>query len=275
MSTSYLIGKNESVIRLLQITDSHLFAKEEDTLVGVNSSQSFAAVLDQIRQTSFDYEAVLTTGDLIQDRNPDAYKRFAKMVKQLSKPVFWLEGNHDQQPEMSLYLSKYPYIRPEKQILAGKKWQILLLNSQMAGVSKGYLSRGQFAWLDDKLAEHADRHALIALHHNILPTNSAWLDQHRLINVTEFAQILQRHSNVKVILHGHIHQEVDTDWSGYRVLATPSTCIQFKPNCDKFTLDLIPPGWRELCLFEDGSIETEVKHLTTNSFFPDNQSTGY
>lgn len=275
MNGFYSLGKKEPVVRLLQITDPHLFSAEHEKLLGVNTTESFQAVLDQIRQTSFNYDLVLATGDLIQDHNPEAYHRFAEMVKPLAKPIFWLEGNHDRQPQMSLYLARHPHIQAEKQILAGSHWQILLLNSQVANAPSGNLSFGQLAWLNSKLAEYPKRYALVVLHHNILPTNSAWLDQHCLKNSEALAEVLSQYPNVKAILHGHIHQEVDAMWKDYRVLATPSTCIQFKPNCDEFTLDLLPQGWRELSLFEDGRIETEVKRLNSNDFLPDFQSKGY
>ncbi|MDI5829785.1 hypothetical protein MJN51_39885, partial [Salmonella enterica subsp. enterica serovar Kentucky] len=42
---------------------------------------------------------------------------------------------------------------------------------------------------------------------------------------------------VKYLLCGHIHQELDLDWNGRRLLASPSTCVQFKPHCANFTLD--------------------------------------
>ncbi|AKO45197.1 3',5'-cyclic-AMP phosphodiesterase [[Haemophilus] ducreyi] len=275
MGNFYSLGKKEPIIRLLQITDCHLFSSESECLLGINTTKTFQAVIEHIHQTDFAYDAVLATGDLIQDHNPEAYHRFAEMAKQFVKPLFWLEGNHDQQPQMSLYLGKYPHIQPEKQLLAGEKWQILLLNSQVAGAPSGYLSAGQLAWLNSKLAKHLDRYALVVLHHNILPTNSAWLDQHCLKNSEQLAKVLKSYRNVKAILHGHIHQEVDRVWQGYRVLATPSTCIQFKPNCRDFTLDMLPQGWREISLLEDGSIETTVKRLASNQFLPDFQSKGY
>ncbi|WP_150539404.1 3',5'-cyclic-AMP phosphodiesterase [Actinobacillus vicugnae] len=275
MNEFYSLEKKDSVVRLLQITDPHLFSAKHDTLLGVNTTDSFQAVLDQIQHSPFNYEAVLATGDLIQDHNPEAYHRFAEMVKQLGKPIFWLEGNHDQQPQMSLYLAKHSHIQPEKQILAGSHWQILLLNSQVANAPSGNLSFGQLAWLESKLAEYPERYVLVGLHHNILPTNSAWLDQHCLKNSDALAEVLSHYPNVKAILHGHIHQEVDAIWKNYRVLATPSTCIQFKPNCNEFTLDLLPQGWRELSLFADGRIETRVKRLTSNEFLPDLRSKGY
>lgn len=275
MNIFYSLKRNQSVIKLLQITDPHLFSDPSDTLLGVNTHASFQAVLDEIQQQAVDFDAILATGDLIQDHQFAGYLHFAEMIKPLAKPVFWLEGNHDQQPQMGLQLSQFDYIRPEKQIFAGDRWQILMLNSQVAAAPSGFLSKGQLAWLNQKLSENPDRFTLIVLHHNILPTNSAWLDQHSLKNSKALAEILALFPNVKAILHGHIHQEVDSVWHGIRILSTPSTCIQFKPNCDNFTLDTLPQGWRELALFDDGRIETQVKRLKTNAFLPEADAKGY
>lgn len=275
MNTFYSLESNLSVIKLLQITDPHLFSDPSNNLLGVNTHASFQAILDEIQQQAVDFDAILATGDLIQDHQFTGYLHFAEMIKPLVKPVFWLEGNHDQQPQMGLQLSQFDYIRPEKQIFAGKHWQILMLNSQVASAPSGFLSKGQLAWLNQKLSENPERFTLVVLHHNILPTNSAWLDQHSLKNSEALAEILALYPNVKAILHGHIHQEVDSVWHGIRILSTPSTCIQFKPNCDNFTLDTLPQGWRELTLFDDGRIETQVKRLKTNAFLPETDAKGY
>lgn len=275
MQHFYQLGKNEPVVRLLQITDMHLFSNPNGELLGVNTYQSFQAVLNAIQSVNRSYDAVLATGDLIQDYQVDGYDHFAQLVKPLNAPIFWLEGNHDEQPQMGMKLAQYPHIQSEKQILAGEKWQILLLNSQVAEAPSGFLSKGQLAWLETKLAEYPERFHLIVLHHNLLSTCSAWLDQHCLKNSHRFAEVLAPYPNVRAILHGHIHQEVDSVWNGIRILATPSTCIQFKPNCDDFTLDLLPPGWRELNLYDDGRIETCVKRLENQCFLPNLAAKGY
>ena len=108
---------------------------------------------------------------------------------------------------------------------------------------------------------------MVVLHHHLLPTNSAWLDQHNLRNSHELAEVLAPFSNVKAILYGHIHQEVNSEWNGYQVMATPATCIQFKPDCQYFSLDTLQPGWREIELHSDGSIRTEVKRIQQAEFF--------
>lgn len=262
-------------IRILQITDPHLFADENGQLLGVKTVHSFQAVLNAIAQSPFEYDFVLATGDLVQDHNRQAYHCFAQQVKPLQKPVFWVEGNHDIQPDMGELLAEDSQILPHKQILAGEKWQLILLDSHLPNVPRGELSQAQLYFLQQALAAYPDRFALIVLHHNVLPTNCAWLDQHSLANAEQLADLLKAFPQVKALLHGHIHQEVDSLWHGYRVLATPSTCIQFKPNCDTFTLDQRSQGWRELILHSDGSIETEVKRLDCNDFLPNFKALGY
>lgn len=265
----------DSAVNILQITDPHLFATQSGQLLGVNTTESFQAVVDAILDTDFDYDLILATGDLVQDHNRQAYHHFAQMIKPLAKPTFWVEGNHDIQPQMSNALAMYAQFQPHKQILAGQHWQLILLDSHIAGIPRGRLAENALAFLQQALANYPERYALIVLHHNILPTHSAWLDQHSLANSEQLAVLLGQFPQVKALLHGHIHQEVDAWWQGYRVLATPSTCIQFKPNCDQFTLDSLPQGWRELTLLPDGAIETRVKRLNSNKFLPNFNALGY
>ncbi len=102
-----------------------------------------------------------------------------------------------------------------------------------------------------------------------------WLDQHSLRNAHMLANVLMRYPKVNTLLCGHIHQELDLDWYGKRLYATPSTCVQFKPHCTNFTIDTAAPGWRYLDLCPDGRVETQVCRLDTDEFSPDTDSDGY
>ena len=46
--------------------------------------------------------------------------------------------------------------------------------------------------------------------------------------------------------------------NGVRLMASPSTCVQFAPGSDTFQVDEEPPGFRLLALLPDGSIFSEV-----------------
>ena len=49
MNTFYPLEPKTSVIKLLQITDPHLFSDTTKDLLGVNTHASFQAVLDEIQ----------------------------------------------------------------------------------------------------------------------------------------------------------------------------------------------------------------------------------
>lgn len=265
-----------SVIRLLQITDPHLFADTNSELLGINTFASFQQVLAEIKQRNFAYDLILATGDLVQDNSEQGYLHFCQSIKQLDKTCFWIPGNHDLQPKMRELLNQsHGNIHPAKHLLLGDQWQILLLDSQVFGVPHGELSQYQLDWLQHTLTAYPERYSLIVLHHHLLSTNSAWLDQHNLRNSQHLADILAPFKQIKGILHGHIHQQVDSQWQGYPVMATPSTCIQFKPDCNQFTLDTLQPGWRELTLHPDGTITSQVHRIQQARFLPNMQEEGY
>lgn len=275
MLNTYQYNTQQDVFRIVQITDPHLFQDTNGELLGINTQASFSQVLSEIQQQQYDYDLVLATGDLVQDNSDEGYLRFRQEVKALNnKMVFWIPGNHDFQPKMFEIL-KEETVSAKKHILLGDKWQILLLDSQVQGVPHGQLEAEELAWLKLKLQEHPERYSLVVLHHHLLSTGSAWLDQHNLRNANELAEVLAPFKHVKALLYGHIHQQVDSEWLGYQVMATPSTCIQFKADSNTFALDVAQPGWREIDLHADGHIETRVKRIQQASFLPNLQVEGY
>lgn len=261
-------------IKLLQITDTHLFEADEGSLLSVRTADSFAAVVQEILNHQVQYEYILATGDISQDHSAESYQRFAEGIAPLKKDCFWLPGNHDYKPNMGTVLPS-PQIQAVEHVMLGEHWQLVLLDSQVVGVPHGRLSDQQLALLEEKLAENPQKHTLVLLHHHPLLVGSAWLDQHALKDADAFWQVVDRFENVKGILCGHVHQDMNVLYNGIRVMATPSTCVQFKPDSDDFALDTKSPGWRELELCSNGDITTEVNRLPDGQFQPDFNSNGY
>ena len=81
-------------VRLLQITDTHLFASAEGRLLAVPTAQSLAAVLERVQANEHPFDLILATGDLSQDHSPESYQRFASMMAPLARPIYWLPGIH-------------------------------------------------------------------------------------------------------------------------------------------------------------------------------------
>ena len=81
-------------------------------------------------------------------------------------------------------------------------WRIIMLNSSVEGQVYGLLDQKELADLDLELAdsERSNSHVLICVHHNCLPVEAAWLQQHSLKNSDELFEITDRYSHVKGIL---------------------------------------------------------------------------
>ncbi|PIJ49477.1 3',5'-cyclic-AMP phosphodiesterase [Erwinia sp. OLTSP20] len=269
-----LSAASGAAVRILQLTDTHLFAGKHETLLGVNTWASYEAVLDAIIARSTHYDLIIASGDLAQDHSPQAYQNFVEGIRRLPAPCVWLPGNHDFQPAMYATLAAAK-IEQAKQVLLGENWQLLLLDSQVFGVPHGELSDYQLDWLENALSRYPQRHTLVVLHHHPMASGCSWLDQHSLRNSTMLDAVLHNYPLAKTVLCGHIHQELDLDWNGRRLLATPSTCVQFKPHCTSFTIDSEPPGWRWLELYDDGQLRTTIERLTCRDFVPDLDAEGY
>ncbi len=274
MKVETSISNTQDSIRLLQITDTHLFARTDGALLSVKTQHSFEAVVEEIIKQNLHFDAVVATGDISQDHTSISYQKFAVGIQPLVKPCFWLPGNHDYKLNMDAVFPS-EQINSDPHVLLGDDWQMILLDSQVEGVPHGRLSEEQLEFLDQKLSEYPDKHSLVILHHHSVLVGSKWLDQHTLHDSHDFWSVVERHDNVRTVLCGHVHQDLNTEYKGVQVLATPSTCVQFKPNSDDFALDEKSPGWRELELFSDGRLETKVGRLPGKQFMPDFESEGY
>ncbi len=258
---------------ILQISDTHLFSRADDKLLGVKTADSFDAVLKAITKQNRDYEAILVTGDLSQDYTSESYRRFADMIIPLQKPVYWLPGNHDDGPLMRRIMPEFG-ISSARNIIIGD-WQFVMLNTQVYSVPHGWILPDELNYLQECIISHPDKHTVICLHHNTFELGSAWLDQHELKNKEELLNVAYSNKNVKLILCGHVHQEHDFEKNGVRFISSPSTSIQFSLNSYNFSLDSIGPGWRYLTFYPNGEIKTEVHRLDKDLFVPDFKIGGY
>lgn len=247
-----------SPLSVAQVTDIHLFADENQKLLGLPTTQSFQAVIERLSlQPQLDL--LLLTGDLSQDGTPASYKRMQKLLSPLSLPTYWLPGNHDCAIAMQRVLNRVP-ISPCK-AFERNGWHFILLNSSVPNCVYGHLSSETLDWLDFRLGLVGSQPTLIALHHPPFIVNSDWLDTSTLQNPEELFAVLDRHPQVKLVLFGHIHQEFNRQRRGVHYLGTPSTSIQFEPQSSNFSLDHKKPGFRLLNLYEDGTWQTKIERV--------------
>lgn len=260
-------------MRLIQITDCHLGPLSSESLLGLNTDQSLEDVLQLIQEKEPRFDQLLCTGDIASAGHIDCYKRFHSILRRhFSQPLGWLPGNHDSADIMAGQ-SLQSFAEPRLMRLGN--WLVVLLDSSVPGHVYGHLDAGELDFLEHVLRTHPDNPVMIALHHQLVPVGSAWIDQYIVNNAESLFSIIKGYPQVKLISWGHVHQEFKTVYKGVPLYATPSTCVQFKPNCEDFTVDTQMPGYRWFELNDDGSFATGVERVTGKQYVIDYKSAGY
>ena len=265
---------DDEPLLIVQVTDPHLCKEEDAELLGMNTRSSLDAVLQLIDQNHSDPDLVLATGDIAQDGSIEAYRCFMEKMGAFDSPVHWFSGNHDDRDAMRLVTVTGDKRALEKVVRVGS-WQLIFLDSLLEGKVYGYLEESELAVLNEALSERPDLHSIICFHHHPVDIDSVWLDNIGLKNRDQLLEIVDRYENVRCLMWGHIHQEIDQYRNNVRLLATPSTCVQFLPKSKDFAVDSLAPGYRWLKLNNDGSINTGVERVEHIDFEVDYSSKGY
>ncbi|WP_072432184.1 MULTISPECIES: 3',5'-cyclic-AMP phosphodiesterase [unclassified Pseudomonas] len=257
---------------LVQLSDSHLFAGSDGLLLGMNTRDSLQAVIDLVLRQQPDVDLMLATGDLSQDGTLQSYEAFRRLSGRIDAPARWIPGNHDEPQVMLQAAVQSTLLDPVVDI---GNWRITMLDSAVPGSVPGFLAEEQLILLANALSEAPERHHLVCLHHHPVSIGCPWMEPIGLRNPEALFAVLDRFPQVRAVLWGHVHQEIDRERNGVRLLASPSTCIQFEPGSEDFAVGEQAPGYRWLRLWPDGRLETGVERVVGFEFVVDYGAQGY
>lgn len=258
-------------LRLVQLTDPHLFRDPEGCLLGMPTRAGFEAVLALALERSRPH-ALVVTGDLVHDESLAGYRLLRERLDATGLPCFCVAGNHDRWSLMRQVLGARA-LGPIALRELGP-WRLVFLDSRLPGETGGRLSAEQFRALDERLSER-QAPTLILLHHHPASVGCHWLDGMGVENGAELIALAQRHPGVRAILFGHIHQAFSAQLDGLSLLGAPATSVQFLPHSPTFALDHAPPGYRELCLHDSGDFDTRILRLARYPSAPCFAAQGY
>lgn len=253
-------------MRLVQITDSHLYA---DTAARSRAGvpwQHFRRVLQAVIAERPDF--VVLSGDVSQDESAASYALAVEAMSQLPCPWAWQAGNHDQP---ALMQAEHPLV--DEVVLP--PWRLLLLHTPVEGEPYGELGHQALTALSTKL-EADSRPTLIAMHHPPVDVGASWMDAIGLQDRDAFWEIISAFPQVKVILFGHAHQDYSqkiyahqsslddaaSNEQGVMVYGCPAISDQFMPGAENFMIDEASrPGYR-IVDFQDQQWQTWVERVT-------------
>ncbi|MGI9205191.1 MAG: metallophosphoesterase [Woeseiaceae bacterium] len=249
-------------IRVLHLTDPHLFAAPDGNLRGANTRETLAAVIDHYLAATWRADLIAMTGDVVQDDSEAAYQRFLDLLGPLGLPVHCVPGNHDVRQVMREKLATHPFFYCQAEEVGD--WLLIGIDSCVDNGAGGEVASTEMDRLAGTINATTAQHVAVFLHHPPLPMQSRWLDQVGLKNGKEFLRNLSLSGKVRVVLFGHVHQEFFAETERIKIIGTPSTCRQFKPRSEEFALDDMPPAYRQVELFADGSVITKLNWIASD-----------
>lgn len=251
---------NSNSLKLIQITDTHLYRDTDKKLAGVNTEESLHSVI-QLAAKLPNADGLLLTGDLVHDSSKEAYERFYQHIQQLNASGYCIPGNHDETEKLNQFTARCSL--QSLGTFETDHWLFIMLDSSIEGEAGSRFTDNELHRLRLTL-ESADnnKHVALCMHHQPVPIASKWMDTMALSNQHAFFSLLSAYPQVKTIIFGHIHQEFYAEYQAIKLFGTPSTCIQFSPESDEFGLDIIPPGFRWLVMSDTGEIQSGIVRAT-------------
>ena len=244
------------MLRVLHLTDPHLFAAKDGSLRGTVTYASLSAVLSAYQTGDWRADIAIVTGDLIQDDSAEAYAHFRDLLGTLALPVYCVPGNHDVRDLMQDALSAPPFHYCDT--LEQDDWLIVGIDSCVNERAGGFITESEFARLDKAIAASDAANVMICLHHPPVALGSKWLDSVGMDNGAEALDRFASSGKVRLAMFGHVHQDFASRHAGIDIIATPSTCSQFAAGSAEFAIDDKPPAFRRIELNADGTHNNEL-----------------
>ena len=246
-------------MEIIQITDLHISKDKSYSKHDCVPYERLSKVLEHISANHSQNSNLVITGDLSSDFTHESYKNISFLIKQFEFNVSILPGNHDDLNMMKLICDDQ--IRLESLHCKNKYFSIFNFDTHIQDNVRGIIVEDEIQNLESKLI--ADRaNVIIFTHHPLIKVNSAWID----IDITEnnnlLIQLMLRHNDIKFnVFSGHIHQEFYKRIHNIQFFTSPSTCYQFKPQSDEFSVDRSHSNGYRLISLDGNILNTEVVRI--------------
>ena len=204
---------------LAQISDTHVRADD-----GGAAAEQLRRAMAQARD--YEVDAILLTGDLVNDERESEYAELAKAIAEPSAPLFIMPGNHDERQRLRAAFPQHAYLPrsgPLSFVLDQFPVRIVAIDQIVPGETHGLLTAEQADWLDRTLAAEPGKPTIVALHHPPFLTHDLLFDRIGLLDAELFASVIAKHPQVARVICGHHHRVAIGQIAHAPVIVAPST----------------------------------------------------
>lgn len=214
---------------LAQITDLHIALPGTASDTRHQTAVHLQRAVAHLLALSPRPDAVICTGDLVEEGSRAEYERLVEILNPLSMPVYVVPGNHDDRENLRATFRDRGYL-PNQGFLCYAvevgPVRLVGLDTHVPGQHGGQLCRDRLAWLDACLAEAPEQPTLLFQHHPPFATGLRAMDAMGLKGAEGLTEVVRRHPQVERIVCGHLHRPIMRRFAGTIASTCPSTAYQ-------------------------------------------------
>jgi Icc protein len=213
---------------LLHLSDPHLLGGPDPLYGAVDSEARLIQLFEEVRASGARPEAVIFTGDLADQGEPEAYAKLRAIAepacKAMGAQVIWAMGNHDDRANFRKgLLDQVGDDSPVDHSYDLNGLRVIVLDTSVPGFHHGEISDDQLEWLKSELDTPAPDGTILALHHPPVPSVLDLAVLVELRGQPALATVLRR-SDVRTILAGHLHYSTTASFAGIPVSVASASC---------------------------------------------------
>ena len=211
-------------------------------------------------------DAVVISGDLTDCGLASEYALLDGLLRRHlgDLPVYLVPGNHDRRETFCHGLAGWHGVgqHPEfvQYAVDGLPLRLVMLDSVAAGFGHGELCAGRLDWLDNTLLAEPDRATVLVLHHPPIQCGLTLADSISLREPDRLRAVIDRHSQVQLVLCGHHHRPITGRIGAATVCVAPSVVHQaeFVLSDDQGRFVFEPPAYMLHLLLPDRQIASHT-----------------
>ncbi|STX29692.1 3',5'-cyclic adenosine monophosphate phosphodiesterase CpdA [Legionella beliardensis] len=235
-----MINKNllKNNLKIIQISDMHLFAEDESRIFAIDSNVHFSQVIEHIKSHELkDADAIILTGDLSQDETAASYNRIVGAFNGFNLPIYWIAGNHDNVQIMQDCFKDATFFQ-NTPLLACNYWHFIFINTKIPGSGSGYINEKELKFIAEEINKLKKTNKKIALimHHHPMTINTPLMDQYGLENRDALWEKIAD-SPVQLIICGHVHGHYRFKHRNINIECSPATCFQIPKGANDLQIE--------------------------------------
>lgn len=238
------------MIRIVHLSDIHM-TKNGEPIWGVDVKRSFDLAIDKISEMKQDIDAIIVSGDISDNGSIESYQYVDSAFRKIGVPTYCCPGNHDN-IEVLRYVCERGFIKIPQSVNI-KGWKFIFLNSVVPdneelgkNKARGYLDAVSLKELEENIIKTAENIVIVLHHPPIEP--GGWLNRKLLDNREEFNAIIRKYKQVKLVMYGHTHYNLQLKLEGILYSSPSSIGFAFDKKLPKFEIAKGQEGYNVLCL---------------------------